>query len=67
MIRAVLDALTDAARDAAWDAAIQICPPNSIVQKHINHMAARMEVWRRGYELYCDFNGELYVYAVRKW
>jgi hypothetical protein len=29
-------------------------------------MAKRMEVWRRGYAVYCDVNGELYVYGVKK-
>jgi replicative DNA helicase len=33
-------------------------------QKHRDHIAARMEVWRKGYCLLCDVNGELYVYAA---
>jgi hypothetical protein len=33
--------------------------------KHIAHVNARMEVWRKGYGLYCDVNGVLYCYGVR--
>jgi hypothetical protein len=57
-------AARDAAWAAAWDAAISICPEGTIDQKHINYMAARMEVWKRGYALLCDVDGVLYVYGV---
>jgi hypothetical protein len=35
-------------------------------KKHINHAKARMEVWKKGYGLYCDVNGKLYVYCKGK-
>jgi hypothetical protein len=34
--------------------------------KHIEHAKERMDVWRRGFGLFCDVNGKLYVYAVGK-
>ena len=65
---AARNAARNAAWDAAWDAAryavIAILPPETIDAKHIDHINARMEVWRRGYGLRCDANGKLYVYGV---
>jgi hypothetical protein len=57
-----------AAWDAAWDAAlyVQVKLTDGIDQKHIDHANARMDVWRKGYALYCDVNGKLYVYGVKK-
>ena len=33
-----------------------------IVGKHLAHLNARMEVWRKGYGLFGDVKGVLYVY-----
>ena len=32
--------------------------------RHLAHAKARMDVWRKGYCLYGDVNGVLYVYAA---
>jgi hypothetical protein len=68
----------NAARDAAWNAAwaaawaaalisrIIICKGLPLDAKHIRHAKARWNVWKRGYGLYCDINGVLYVYAKEK-
>ena len=65
---AARDAARDAAWDAAWDAALYadslIAPKGTIAQKHIDHIKARWDVWRRGYGLLCDVNGVLYVYRA---
>jgi len=37
-----------------------------VPKKHINHAKARMEVWKKGYGLYCGVNGKLYVYCKGK-
>jgi hypothetical protein len=67
---AVGAAAGDAAWDAAWDAALQariiICKGLKLDKKHIDHAKARWDVWKRGYGLYCDVNGTLYVYGVKK-
>jgi len=60
-------AVWDAAVDAAWDAAlytrgIYICNGLPLAEKHKTHIKKRMEVWQKGYGLYCDINGVLYVY-----
>ena len=34
-------------------------------KRHKAHAKARMEVWKKGYGLYCDVKGKLYVYAVK--
>jgi hypothetical protein len=34
-------------------------------EKHEAHAKARMEVWKKGYGLYGDINGKLYVYAKK--
>jgi len=62
----------DAAWAAAWDAAIYtrvkfcVALKAKLDTKHIKHAEERMDVWRRGFGLYCDVNGKLYVYAVGK-
>lgn len=67
---AARDAARNAAGDAAWDTAlwalIQIMPTGAkIDQKHIAHINARMEVWRKGYGLMCDVGGILYCYGIK--
>jgi hypothetical protein len=68
---AARDAAGAAARDAAWDAAwdaalyskgIFICDGLKLAEKHKTHIRKRMEVWQKGYGLYADINGVLYVY-----
>jgi hypothetical protein len=34
--------------------------------EHWKHVKARMQVWRKGYGLLCDVNGQLYVYAQQE-
>ena len=66
-------AVMDAVRDVVWDAAmaaamdVRLWAETMVVSDlidpaHIDHVAARIDVWRRGYGLLCDVNGELYVY-----
>jgi len=60
-------AARDAAGVAAWDAATYsrvtfICDGLKLEQEHRVHVKKRMEVWQKGYGLYCDVNGVLYVY-----
>ena len=71
------DAAEDAARNAAWYAAEDAAEDAALMvrllvvsdlkhkgkKKHEAHAKARMEVWKKGYGLYCDVNGKLYVYA----
>jgi len=45
---------------------VKICPEGSIDEKHIKYAESEMEVWRRGYALYCDVNGKLFVYGLKK-
>ena len=65
----------DAAGAAAWDAAgdaagaaaiysrgIFICDGLKLAEKHRTHIKKRMEVWQKGFGLYCDVGGVLYVY-----
>ena len=60
-----------AARDAAWGAELKAL--FYVVddlrfkdkKKHLTHVNARWEVWTKGYALYCDVNGVLYVYAKK--
>ena len=61
------DAAGAAAWAAAWDAALYsrgifICDGLKLAEKHKTHIKKRMEVWQKGYGLYCDVNGVLYVY-----
>ena len=76
---AAWEAAREAAREAAWDAAGEAageaardaillcrCRLARVKGKHLKHAEERMEVWRRGYGLYCDVNGKLYVYGVKK-
>jgi len=65
-------AARDAARDAAWDAAgaaawAAACRivKDKLDRKHIKHVEARMQVWRKGYALLCDVDGTLFVYAKK--
>jgi hypothetical protein len=56
-----------AARDAAWAAALwaRVLVVRDLLgddSPHVQHAAARTDVWRRGYGLLCDVEGELYVY-----
>ena len=34
-------------------------------EKVCTHVRARWEVWQKGYELDCDVDGVLYVFAVK--
>ena len=36
-------------------------------KEHVKHIKGRWEVWTKGYGLYCDVNGVLYVYAPEKY
>jgi len=73
--RAAGDAAGDAARDAAWGAAwdatgdaalLARVKLSKIKGKHLKHVEEHMQVWKKGYALYCDINGKLYVYAKQK-
>ena len=59
-----------AARAAAWDASVfarmLVCLDLKMDVKHLIHLNARMQVWRKGYGLLCDVNGILYVYKKVK-
>jgi hypothetical protein len=33
--------------------------------KHLKHVLARWEVWQKGYGLFCDVDGVLYMYAAK--
>jgi len=56
----------DVAGDAGLYARILVCSDLKLDKKHIEHAKKRMEVWQKGYSLYCDVNGELYVYESLK-
>ena len=55
-----------AARDAALIARMIVCKGLPMKTKHLRHVNARMDVWRKGYCLLCDVNGTLYVYAKKR-
>lgn len=60
-------AVRPAARDAAWDAVLYArimytCAGLPIAREHIEHVRKRMDVWRHGYGVLCDVNGEMYCY-----
>ena len=63
---AAWDAARAAAGAAAWDAALYsrmlIVSDLKLAEKHRTHIKKRMEVWHKGYGLYGDVNGKLYVY-----
>lgn len=67
---AALYSAWDVALYAAWDAAryacifsgMLVCFGLNIELKHLIHLNARMEVWRKGYGLFCDVEGVMYVY-----
>jgi len=57
------------ARASAWDSSLLA---SFIVvsdldfkdkEKHLAHVKARWEVWQKGYGLFCDMDGVLYVYC----
>ena len=50
-------------RDAALMIQIKIVEDLGIIEnKHVLHAKQRWDVWQRGYGLYCDIDGKLYVY-----
>ena len=54
----------DAARDANLYTQVQhVCGDLDVEQRHRSHVEARWEVWRKGYCLFGDVDGVLYVYA----
>ena len=62
-----LDAVRNAAWDAAGDAALMAhaiitSGLNNVDEKHRAHARARWDVWKRGYGLWGDVGGVLYVY-----
>ena len=70
---AAWDAARIAARGAAWDAAwdaalyqqvIHICGDLDIDESHRQHARDRWQVWQKGYGLYCEVGGTLYVYEA---
>jgi len=77
---AARNAAWDAARNAAWNAARDAAGDAALIaeemivadldypdkKKHEEHAEKRMEVWKKGYGLYCDVNGKLYVYVKRR-
>jgi hypothetical protein len=65
-VRPAGDAARGAAGDAARDAALAVrvsLLKGLIDEKHVAHIEARMDVWRRGWALCCDVKGVLYVYG----
>jgi len=61
------DAAWKAARNAAWNAelmaTILVCYGlKTLDEDHVRHALSRWEVWKRGYGLFGDINGELFVY-----
>jgi len=67
---AARDAAGDAALDAAWNAAllaqVKICAGLKLDSKHVRHAEERWEANKRGFRVYCDVNGVLYVYRKKK-
>ena len=58
-----LDAALDAARDAAlYGVTRYVCADLPLAQEHRDLVAARWEVWKRGYGVACDVDGVLHVY-----
>ena len=65
--KATRKAARGAAWAAAWDAALCmdtccICKGLPLSQRHVDHVARRMDVWRHGYGVQCDVDGVLYCY-----
>lgn len=58
-------AARDAARDAGLLARIKICAGLKLDQKHLKHAEERWEANKRGFRVYCDVNGTLYVYRKK--
>jgi hypothetical protein len=66
-VRAVGDAAGDAARAAAWDAAWEcqvnhLCSDLGIEDHHRRAVSDRWRVWQKGYGLFAEVGGVLYVY-----
>lgn len=60
---AAWNAARDAARDAAWTVGVMyLCAGLEIGEKHIEDAQKRMDVWRHGYGVVCNVDGELYCY-----
>lgn len=63
----------DASRYASYDAALMAGliilgkDAKKMKKEHVKHIKGRWEVWTKGYGLYCDVNGVLYVYAPEKY
>jgi len=64
-----LDAAWNAARNAALDArlfaTIRMCAGLNLDKKHIQYVEERWEANKRGYRVYCDVSGVLYVYRKK--
>ena len=59
-------AAMDAAMDAALLARIKICAGLNIDKKHIKHAEDRWEANKRGFRVWCDVDGVLYVYRKKR-
>jgi hypothetical protein len=46
-------------------AIVELCRDTDLDPKHIAHAEARWRVWTKGYGLYCDANGKLFVCGVQ--
>jgi hypothetical protein len=60
-----------AARDAAWDSSLEcrmvaVCSDLAVDDTHREHIKLRMDIWRAGWAVFCDVNGVLYVYGIKK-
>ena len=71
---AARNAARDAARDAAWDATLysrfliisDLVKKDKALAVHWKHVEKRWGVYQKGYFVYCDVNGVLYTYGVKK-
>lgn len=61
-----VDAVEDAVGDAILMTSLILSPAGTFDENSIDHMAARMEVWKRGYALQCEIDGVFYVYGMKK-
>jgi hypothetical protein len=76
---AAYDAARGAAYGAAYDAGYDAASDAALMSdylmtsdlkfkdkaKHLKHVLARWEVWQKGYGLFCDVDGVLYMYAAK--
>ena len=62
---AALNAARNAALDARLFATIRICAGLNLDKKHIQYVEERWEANKRGYRVYCDVSGVLYVYRKK--